>query len=208
MSHPATSNTLVESPNASKNGTRLDLEAITEIVPAGSRVLDLGCGDGLLLAKLVERKQVVARGVEISEVNARACIARGLSVRQGNIEEGLADYRDGAFDFVILSQTLAFLDKPEPVAREMLRVGKYGIISFENAGYWKDRWRALRGGGAGYELCSGEPRMRAITLRQFHDFTVCCEARIERAMHLTDRHAITQLAALRARNAVYVLTKN
>ena len=187
---------------------RLDHDAIIDIVSPSARVLDLGCGDGTLLAKLVQSRQVVARGVELSEQNVRACIGRGLSVRQGNIEEGLADYRDAAFDFVILSQTLAFLDKPEPVVHEMLRVGKHGIVSFENTGFWRERWRALRGGGAGYELCSGEPRMRAITLHQFDQFVDCTSSRIERAIYLDDQRIIHTWPAMRAKIAVYVLTRS
>jgi methionine biosynthesis protein MetW len=186
---------------------RLDHDAIIGIVNQGSRVLDLGCGDGELLAKLVHKRQVVARGVEISEVNVRACIGRGLSVRQGNIEEGLADYRDNAFDYVILSQTLAFLDKPEPVVRELLRVGKFGIISFENTGFWRERWRALRGEGTGYELCSGEPRMRAITLQQFVQFVKCTDSRIEHSIYLDDQRIIHTLPSLRSRVAVFVLAR-
>lgn len=189
------------------NSHRLDHDAIIDIVSTGSRVLDLGCGDGELLAKLVQTRQVVARGVELSEQNARACIGRGLSVRQGNIEEGLADYRDSAFDYVILSQTLAFLDKPEPVVREILRVGKFGIISFENTGFWRERWRAFRGEGTGYELCSGEPRMRAITLRQFIQFVKCTASRIERTIYLDDQRIIHTLPSLRSRIAVFVLTR-
>ncbi|MCL5997809.1 MAG: methionine biosynthesis protein MetW [Chloroflexi bacterium] len=206
MSQSQTLKSETQRDSVSRSG-RLDLEAIVEIIPTGARVLDLGCGDGTLLGQLVQRKQVVARGVELSEMNVRACIARGLSVRQGNIEEGLADYLDTAFEYVILSQTLAFLDKPEPVVQEMLRVGKHAVISFENTSYWKERWRAARGGGAGYELCSGEPRMRAITLRQFNEFCDCCHARIERAMFLNNERHIHILPTLRAHIAVYVLTK-
>jgi methionine biosynthesis protein MetW len=198
---------MTQTQSQSLSSHRRDHEAIIDIISAGSRVLDLGCGDGELLAKLVQTRQVVARGVELSELNVRACIGRGLSVRQGNIEEGLADYRDGAFDYVILSQTLAFLDKPEPVVREMLRVGKYGIISFENTGYWRNRWRALLGGGIGYELCSGEPRMRAITLGHFIEFVKCTDSRIERIIYLDDQRIIHTSPALRSRTAVYVLAR-
>ena len=186
--------------------SRRDLEAIATLIPSKARVLDLGCGDGLLLASLIQRKQIVARGVEIDEINVRACIARGLSVRHGNIEEGLADYRDNAFDYVTLSKTLAYLDHPEPVVREMLRVGKYAVISFENSGYWQYRWRAVRGQGAGYDLCSGEPRMRAITLHQFGEFCKCTDSHIERVIFLTGTRNILRLPSIRSADAVYVLT--
>lgn len=189
------------------NTHRLDLETIVGQVAEGARVLDLGCGDGALLARLVESKNVVARGVEISEDNVRACIARGLSVRHGNIEEGLADYRDAAFDYVILSQTLAYLNQPEGVLREMLRVGHSAIISFENAGHWILRLRALRGNGMGNTLCSGEPRARSITLVQFEEFSTQIGAQIEQAVFLSGSDRVHQLPLLRATNAVYVLAK-
>ncbi len=170
-------------------------------------MLDLGCGDGLLLALLAQQRKAVARGVELSEVNVRACIGRGLSVRQGNIEEGLADYADGAFDYVVLSQTLAYLDRPEPVVSEMLRVGRRGVISFDNAGHWRARWRALRGRGSGTDLCSGEPRARAITLAQFEAFVDCVNARVERALFVSRHGTLRILPAWRARTAVYVLER-
>ena len=186
---------------------RLDLEAIETLVSEGARVLDLGCGDGALLARLSETKQVVARGVELSEDKVRACIARGLSVRHGNIEEGLADYRDGAMDYVVLSQTLAYLNKPRPVVEEMLRVGQHAIISFDNAGYWRARYRALTGQGLGATLLSGEPRVRAITLDQFEAFTSALGARIEQKVFLAGRRAIHTVPTLRATTAVYVVSK-
>ena len=190
------------------NGThRLDLEAIVDFVPEGAKVLDLGCGDGTLLDELVQQKHVEARGVEIDEDDVRACIARGLSVRHGNIEEGLADYRDGAFECVILSQTLAYLNRPAPVVREMLRVGRHAIVSFDNAGYWRHRLRSLAGDGTGFTLASGEPRVRAITIDQFIEFSRQQNARIEKAVFLTGRRRTRALPALLANVAVYVLTR-
>ena len=186
---------------------RLDLEAIVDFIPEGAKVLDLGCGDGTLLEELVQRKHVEARGVEIDEDDVRACIARGLSVRHGNIEEGLADYRDGAFEYVILSQTLAYLNRPAPVVKDLLRVGRHAIISFDNAGYWRERLRALGGGGMGFTLASGEPRVRAITVDQFIEFSRRMNARIEQAVFLTGRRKTSLVPALLANVAVYVITK-
>lgn len=188
-------------------GKRLDFDTIVGFVPEGARVLDLGCGDGALLERLSHEKKAQVRGVELSEDNVRACIARGLSVRHGNIEEGLADYRDGAFDFVILSQTLAYLDAPSTVVKEMLRVGSAAIISFDNAGHWLCRCRALRGGGLGQSLLSGEPRERAITIPQFDEFTRSIGARIREVTYLTGQRPIGRLRRLRATAAVYVISK-
>ncbi len=187
---------------------RLDLEAIIDLIPPKARVLDLGCGDGLLLAMLAQRRQAIARGVELVEANVRACIARGLSVRQGNIEEGLADYSDQAFDYVILSETLAYLDRPLPVVIEMLRVGKHAVISFDNAGYWADRWRALRGDATGNDLCSGDPRARAITLPQFATLVACAGARVEQHIFVGRRGRVHHWPALFARIAVYVISRS
>jgi methionine biosynthesis protein MetW len=118
---------------------RPDLRAIAELVTPSTRVLDLGCGDGALLDYLVRGRQVKGRGIELSEQGVLACVRRGLSVRQGNLQEGLADYPDGSFDWVILSQTLPFLNDPAMVLREMLRVGRQAIVSFSNWGHWRCR---------------------------------------------------------------------
>ncbi|MBU1695212.1 MAG: methionine biosynthesis protein MetW [Verrucomicrobia bacterium] len=186
---------------------RLDFDTIVGFVTEGARVLDMGCGDGTLLERLAREKKASVRGVELSEDNVRACIGRGLSVRHGNIEEGLADYRDGAFDFVILSQTLAYLDAPARVVKEMLRVGGAAIISFDNAGHWRRRCRALRGGGMGQSLLSGEPRERAITIPQFNRFTREIGARVRQTVYLTGQSPIHRLRRLRATAAVYVISK-
>lgn len=163
---------------------RLDYDIIVSLVPMGAKVLDLGCGDGELLERLVSERQAQARGVEINEAKVRACISRGLSVRQGNIEEGLADFRSGAFDYVILSDTIAYLNTPAPLVSEMLRVGRRAVVSFENASYIGARLRFLRGEGFGPALASGEPRARAITPAQFREFMRLLppSARIEQAL--------------------------
>ena len=177
------------------------------MVPEGARVLDLGCGDGLLLAELVASKTVQGRGVEVDEANVRACVARGLSVRHGNIEEGLADFPDGMFDVVIISQTLAYLNRPLPVLQEMARVGRSAIISFENAGHWKVRWRAICGGGTGTTLASGQPRVRSITLPQFHETLQQLNLRAEESILLNGSRRVGCCASLRAETAVVRVAK-
>jgi methionine biosynthesis protein MetW len=120
-------------------GARIDHSVILALIPAGTKVLDLGCGDGSLLVKLVRQKGVTGRGIEISEEGVRACIAKGLTVLQGDIDQGLRDYPDGSFDYVVLNQTLQAVKKPDVVLSEMLRVGKKGIVGFPNFAYWKMR---------------------------------------------------------------------
>jgi methionine biosynthesis protein MetW len=138
-------NTPTTSPTTAEQAARLrsDLLAIADLIEPGVRVLDLGCGDGALLEYLRDRKQVKGRGIELTEAGVLACVRRGLSVRQGNVQEGLADYPDQSFDAVILSQTLPFLDDPAMVLGEMLRVGRTAIISFSNWGHWRCRLELL-----------------------------------------------------------------
>ena len=113
---------------------RPDLHIIADFIPEAAKVLDLGCGDGELLEFLVRQKGIKGRGIEISEAGMLSCVRRGLSVRQGNLQEGLADYPDRSFDFTVLSQTLHFLDDPEMILGEMLRVGHKAIVSFPELG--------------------------------------------------------------------------
>jgi methionine biosynthesis protein MetW len=131
---------------AQKIVDRADYAMIGEMIESRSRVLDLGCGGGELLAWLRDHKQVAGQGVEIDPDNVRRAIARGVSVYQSDIEQGLTDYPDRSFDFAILSQTLQEMRYPLRVLREMLRVGRHAIIAFPNFGHWTTRLAHLISG--------------------------------------------------------------
>ncbi len=125
---------------------RIDLSLIADMVEKGSRVLDVGCGDGELLALLAARRNVDARGIELSREGVAGCVARGLSVIQGDADTDLGDYPDDAFDYVILSQTIQATRAPRLVLENMLRIGRRAIVSFPNFGHWSIRAQiAFRG---------------------------------------------------------------
>ena len=121
------------------------LRAIAELIPTGSRVLDLGCGKGELLAHLIEQRGCSGYGVEIDDSNLQACVARGVDVIQLNLEDGLAMFADRSFDVVLQLQTLQHLKNTETMLRETARVGRMGIVSFPNFAHWPNRLSVLRG---------------------------------------------------------------
>lgn len=125
---------------------RADLAKIAAQVPAGARVLDVGCGDGELMAELREAKGVDARGMEIDPLAVERAVARGLSVVQGDANRDLADYPDGAFDVAILSQTLQTAQRPDWLLEQLLRVGRTAFVSFPNFAFWRMRMALLVGG--------------------------------------------------------------
>jgi methionine biosynthesis protein MetW len=188
------------------------LQAIADLIPAGARVLDLGCGDGALLAALKRDKQVKGRGVELSEEGVLACVRRGLSVRQGDLQEGLADFPDGSFDQVILAQTLPFLDDPARVLNEMLRVGSRAVVSFPNWGHWRCRLDLLFSGrmplaadlGQGWFEAS---RLQPVTITDFAHFCRRIGVTIERELYLAHgrRIDVRRMQNLRATTAVFTL---
>jgi methionine biosynthesis protein MetW len=124
---------------------RRDLDVIADLVPAGSRVLDLGCGNGELLARLVQKKGCSGYGIEIDDANLRAAVARGIDVLQLNLEEGLALFGDDSFDVVLQLDTLQHLRNTEKMLRETARVGRIGIVSFPNFAHWPNRLSVARG---------------------------------------------------------------
>lgn len=127
------------------NGTasRVDLLLIAEMVEPGARVLDVGCGDGELLRLLTETRGVDGRGVEISQEGVNKCVAKGLSVVQGDADRDLVNYPDGAFDYAILSQTIQATRRPRHVLEQLLRIGRRAIVSFPNFGHWRIRAQLL-----------------------------------------------------------------
>ncbi|MBL9009930.1 MAG: methionine biosynthesis protein MetW [Alphaproteobacteria bacterium] len=125
---------------------RVDLGIIAGMVADGSRVLDVGCGDGALLKHLAATKGVDARGIELSQAGVNACVAHGLSVVQGDADSDLADYPSGAFDYVILSQTIQATRHPRTVLQQIARIGRRGIVSMPNFAHWRMRLQLLLGG--------------------------------------------------------------
>jgi methionine biosynthesis protein MetW len=124
---------------------RRDLEVIADLVPAGSRVLDLGCGTGELLAHLRDHKGCTGYGIELDDANVLACVQRGIDVIQLNLEDGLALFDDHSFDVVLQLDTLQHLRQTENMLRETARVGRIGIISFPNFAHWANRLHVLQG---------------------------------------------------------------
>jgi methionine biosynthesis protein MetW len=125
--------------------TRKDFEAISQWVQPDSSVLDLGCGDGSLLVNLHETRNITGYGIENDDAGILQCVSNGVNVIQSNLESGLKEIDDGAFDYVILSQTLQAMKRTEAVVDEMLRVGREAIVTFPNFGYWRHRWQIING---------------------------------------------------------------
>lgn len=171
------------------NNLRPDLLAVAGLVEPNEKVLDLGCGDGSLLRYLQDHRNAAARGVELSEEGVLTCVRRGVSVRQGNLNDGLSDYPDGSFDTVILSYTIPYLNDPAFVIGEMLRVGRRGIVSFPNWGHWRCRLDFLTRGRAPVapglpQAWDEAPRARPLTIRDFEDFCQRDGFHIARAIYL------------------------
>ena len=155
---------------------RFDLQIIASWIEPGSKVLDLGCGQGVLLHFLKEKKQAVCAGIECVESKVGQSIERGLSVLQGDINKEVLDYPDNTYDYVILSQTLQQVYEPDTLIRAMMRIGQKGIVSFPNFSHWRIRSQLFLTGYAPmtkqlpYEWYN-TPNIRVITIKDFRKFT-------------------------------------
>jgi len=195
---------------------RQDLRLIAEMVAPGSRVLDIGCGDGALLAYLARHKSVDGRGIELSQSGVNSCVGHGLSVIQGDADRDLEAYPAGAFDFVVLSQTLQATREPRKVIEALVRIGSRAIVSFPNFGFWRIRLRLLIRGRMPVSHCLAHPwyetpNIHLCTIRDF--ITLCDEigVRVERSVTL-DRDGQPysldprgRLANLLAEQGIFVL---
>ena len=168
---------------------RVDLLTVADMVEPGSRVLDVGCGDGALLKLLADRKGVDGRGIELSQQGVNECVAKGLFVIQGDADTDLVTYPDDVFDYVILSQTLQATFAPKTVLEHMLRIGRRAIVSFPNFGHWRIRAHlTLRGRMPVTETLSDAwydtPNIHFCTIRDFVGLVQLVNARMERGVAL------------------------
>ena len=195
---------------------RPDLAAIAEMVTDGSRVLDVGCGDGSLLEYLVGAKHVDGRGLELSQQNVNACVARGLSVVQGDADTDLSDYPSGIFDIVILSQTIQATRRPQYVLQQLLRIGKRVIISLPNFGHWRIRLSLLARGRMPLTKALGSPwyetaNIHLCTIADFLALARQSGATIERALAVNENGGMHPFAPdswapnFFAESAIYLL---
>jgi homoserine O-acetyltransferase len=173
-------------------GHRVDYEMITNLVREKSRVLDVGCGDGALLAKLVHEKDVAGMGIEVSQRNIVACVRRGISVVQADINEGLNTIPDQSYDYVILSMTLQVIEKPDIALHEMVRVGRRCIVSFPNFAHWSVRREMLIHGRAPVTTTlpyswHESPNRAVLSIKDFREYCAKQDIYIEQEIPLSSR---------------------
>ena len=193
---------------------RADLAIIADHVAPGSRVLDVGCADGALMAALRDRRGVDARGLEIDPANVAAAVARGLSVVQGDADRDLAAYPDASFDYAILSQTLQTTRGPHLVLDNLLRIGRRAFVSFPNFAHWRVRLSLLWGGRMPVtrqlpESWYDTPNIHHVTIDDFRAFVRERGVAIERSWFLSGDQQTTRAAAnFLAQHAVFLLRRD
>ncbi|GAB4130554.1 MAG: methionine biosynthesis protein MetW [Sideroxydans sp.] len=198
--------------NSSIVQTRPDFAAIASWIAQGASVLDLGCGDGSLLRYLRETRGVRGYGVEIDGDRIAACIANGVNVIQNDLDAGLADFENDSFDFVILSQTLQATRHTEALLKEIVRVGREGIVSFPNFGYWRNRLQVLFGNmpvsaDMPYQWYD-TPNVHLCTLDDFETLCATHQVRILGRHVMTAGRDVSLLPNLRGSMAVYRIQRS
>jgi methionine biosynthesis protein MetW len=192
---------------------RPDLAIIADHIAAGTRLLDVGCGDGALMAALRDDKGCDARGMELDAVNVAIAMARGLSVIQGDADTDLADYPDAAFDYAILSQTLQTTRRPDLVLDHLLRIGRQAFVSFPNFAHWRIRFAHMFGGRMPVtrqlpDRWYDTPNIHHVTIDDFRAFLVERGIAIEEAWFLSGKKRTGAAAAnFRAQHAVFLLRR-
>jgi methionine biosynthesis protein MetW len=189
---------------------RSDFAIIGGLIEPNTKVLDLGCGDGALLEWLAENKKVDGRGIEINSARVQRAIRRGVSAYQCDIDQGLADYPDEAFDYIILSQTLQETRHPLVVLKEMLRVGRHVIVTFPNFGHWSVRLAHLFSGRAPRTKLFphnwyDSPNIHFLTVKDFEELVRQQGWTVERKIFLSGHHLGRVLANLMAEVAVFLV---
>ncbi len=170
-------------------GLHLNYSIIRDMIEAKSSVLDVGCGDGTLM-KMLNQKGIQATGIDIDQNNIVKCLEKGLSVIQGDIDEGLQGYPDKSYDYVILNQTLQSTEKPDYVIQEMLRVGKKVVVSFPNFAYWRVRFYLMFNGKMPKSKMLpfewyDTPNIHLLTMKDFYDFAKRHNFKIEKKLCMT-----------------------